>query len=248
LLKAIASFAICPNPKTNIMIIHPLVRSSLALLGTASLATAATSLINVDFNVLGATGPSGTFNSTGVLGGGTWNGITGIRNFSSIAGTDLSTSTGASTGVDVTVATFNNGWDAGASSFIDSTKRALMSDYLYLYNAQSTATINISGLDASTTAWTLVLYGANGENSGSTFTYNAVSKTTTDTGTIGLNLVENDEYVTFTGTGNGPISITWDKVGTFSNFNGFQLQQVPEPSAALLGGLSLLALLRRRRA
>ena len=51
--------------------------------------------------------------------------------------------------------------------------------------------------------------------------------------------------------GSGNITLNFGISQAFANdfaINGFQLvQQVPEPSAALLGGLGLLALLRRRR-
>ena len=45
-------------------------------------------------------------------------------------------------------------------------------------------------------------------------------------------------------TGSQTINIT---SATYSEMNLFQLRAIPEPSAALLGGLGLLALLRRRR-
>jgi hypothetical protein len=48
-------------------------------------------------------------------------------------------------------------------------------------------------------------------------------------------------------TPDGSGNLGFSMGGTNAAFNGFQLVQVPEPSAALLGGLGLLALLRRRR-
>jgi len=47
--------------------------------------------------------------------------------------------------------------------------------------------------------------------------------------------------------GSGQIVVTLNSNGNFSDLNGFQLEVIPEPSAVLLGGLGLLALLRRRR-
>jgi hypothetical protein len=37
------------------------------------------------------------------------------------------------------------------------------------------------------------------------------------------------------------------EAGSHNTITGFQLQAIPEPSTALLGGLGMLALLRRRR-
>ena len=48
-------------------------------------------------------------------------------------------------------------------------------------------------------------------------------------------------------TPDGSGNLGFSMGGRNSAFNGFQLVQVPEPSAALLGGLGMLALLRRRR-
>jgi hypothetical protein len=48
-------------------------------------------------------------------------------------------------------------------------------------------------------------------------------------------------------TPDGSGNLAFSMGGRNSAFNGFQLVQVPEPSAALLGGLGVLALLRRRR-
>lgn len=57
------------------------------------------------------------------------------------------------------------------------------------------------------------------------------------------------DLVDFTSTETGTATIAMHSVaGGVSFVNGFQLTAIPEPSAALLGGLGLLALLRRRRA
>lgn len=56
------------------------------------------------------------------------------------------------------------------------------------------------------------------------------------------------ELVNFTSTETGTATIAMHSVaGGVSFVNGFQLTAIPEPSTALLGGLGLLALLRRRR-
>ena len=51
-------------------------------------------------------------------------------------------------------------------------------------------------------------------------------------------------------TPGGTLTYTIDYVsggGAAATLNGMQITAIPEPSAALLGGLRLLALLRRRR-
>ena len=53
---------------------------------------------------------------------------------------------------------------------------------------------------------------------------------------------------TFTSSGTG--FLTFALTSDTSNvpvINGFSIDAIPEPSAALLGGIGLLALLRRRR-
>lgn len=68
------------------------------------------------------------------------------------------------------------------------------------------------------------------------------------------NVAGNFNYARFNGLmadGSGNITLNFGISQANANdfaINGFQLvQQVPEPSSALLGGLGLLALLRRRR-
>lgn len=58
----------------------------------------------------------------------------------------------------------------------------------------------------------------------------------------------NTSVISFTsdGSGNATILLTGDSASNFLVLNGLQLS-VPEPSAALLGGLGMLILLRRRR-
>lgn len=240
--------------------LKPLILSLLAV--PAGFAGAAT-LINVDFNVPNqGTSPtmSGTVNLDGgnTLGGGAWNGIGVNRNGSTanvtfVPTTALSDSTGAATDTTVTTTVTNNTYNNAASANIDDSVEALFSDKLYQNGG--TTTVTIANLNASTTAWTLVLFGADGKGFDgvnawdSDFTIGGVTKFTSDSGGIGATLVEGDEYVRFTGTGNSNIVITFaSHGGGLAAFNGFQLEQVPEPSAALLGGLGMLALLRRRRA
>jgi len=80
-------------------------------------------------------------------------------------------------------------------------------------------------------------------NTGTSFTYNLASSTTSGSPTTGAN------YVKFTGlTGN--FSLNAAAVGSSTAIvSGFQLVgTVPEVSSAMLGAVGVLALLRRRRA
>lgn len=228
------------------------------MLGSASFLPAAT-LISLDWNITNIQPNTGQYTGPGILGGGTWNN----RDFARAAAAgqsetelNLLDSNGDATSVDVTVATFNNAWDAGINrADIHDSFEPLFTDYLYLNGSQSSATITFSGLGAGT-EWNLVLYAANADQQGSLFetndTFNSIlaSRQTSDAGDIGSTLSENDEYVKFVNLVadiNGEIKIDWKLVNTYGALNGFQLQSVPEPSAALLGGLGVLALLRRRR-
>lgn len=60
----------------------------------------------------------------------------------------------------------------------------------------------------------------------------------------------NTSVISFTSdvNGNATILLTGNSTSNFLALSGLQLTAVPEPSAALLGGLGVLALLRRRRA
>ena len=136
---------------------------------TASPTTA--TLINVDFNSSGPGTSVGTFSGTGVLGGGTWNGVAVNQNAQALASTALLDSAGAASGISVAIPAYQGAWnlaDQPASSW-----KPLLGDWVYLTAAgQSSATIILSGLGSST-AWDLVFYAANGIGEGSDFTIGA---------------------------------------------------------------------------
>jgi hypothetical protein len=216
---------------------------------TASAATA--TLVNIDFNSSGPGVSVGTFSGTGVLGGGTWNGITVNQSAQTLAPTSLLDSSGTASGISIAIPAYQGAWNYDSQPA--SPWKPLMGDYLYVNAAgQSSATISLSGLGGST-VWNLVLYAANGNGEGSEFTIGGTTLQTTDSGPIGTTLTAGDEYVVFNNVvsdGSGTIAIGWNNDGTSSVLNGLQIQAVPEPAsmvaiavAAVGGGMAL----RRRR-
>jgi len=205
---------------------------------------ASATLINVDFNSSGPGTSVGTFAGTGILGGGTWNGVVVNQNAQALAPTSLLDSTGAASGVSVAIPAYQGAWNFASQPA--SSWKPLLGDYLYVTAAgQSTATINLSGLGSATT-WDLVFYSASGQGEGSNFTIGATTKQTTDSGSIGTTLTAGDEYVVFNNIvsdGSGSISIDWANYGTpGSVLNGFQIQSVavPEPSSLIALALTTL--------
>lgn len=228
-------------------------------------ALAATTLINVDFDVTGSGGdvPSPVTATGGnVLGttGDSWTAVTVARNNSTgnvtfVPTTSLNYSDGSSSGVTLGVTTFNNSIITNQGANIAANQQPLMNDYIYLNGTQS-ATITLSGFAANQQIASIVLYAqainSFSNTSGSTFTISGFApRSTSETATtIGSTLVEDVDYVRFNGVtadASGNLQITWSNVAGQGAFNGMQIQLVPEPSVALLGGLGVLGLLRRRR-
>lgn len=116
--------------------------------------------------------------------------------------------------------------------------------------------LNLSGLDI-TKLYSIVLYSADVSTvQGGSWTLSAGTytgpATRISTGSQTSTFVEGENYVRFdniTSTAGGGISFNLANNGANAPiFNAFEIAVVPEPSAALLGGLGALALLRRRRA
>jgi len=135
----------------------------------------------------------------------------------------------------------------------------IASDALNLTPAQGTRNVRLTTLDISKT-YNFQIYGARegttelretnytvlGATSGSGF----LTTTGTDVGSGGADY-NNNMILTINGikpNASGEILIQYSvKTGGFGYLNAFTVTEVPEPRAALLGGLGLLVLLRRRR-
>jgi MYXO-CTERM domain-containing protein len=189
-----------------------------------------------------------------------WNSLGAPTTTSSfdLATTALIDSTGASSGISVAMfsATSNgtgagfggtgiNG-PAGADPFDEA--NAIVDGIYANNNAAGIATITFTGLAASTTYNISAIGGraSAGEDGVITVTTGTSASTTYDlsnTGTVLDFSVTSDasgeivfDFSRSTGTG-----------GLSATFNAMSITSIPEPSAALLGGLGALLLLRRRR-
>lgn len=222
-----------------------------ALLGSATLSQAALvigDIISVNLNSVATTNdPTGA----AVIGqsGDIWTEILKTGWASSVDGSyALNTTTGASSGVNLAFAGGRVHGDANSANL------DVFESGFFLDSGDTSATITFSGFTAGTKV-DLYLYAAAGHTAGEGATFNFGSvQSTTDTNDgityetayqLGVNYVK---YSNLVADGSGNITGTWSKPGSYSVFNGAQIAVVPEPSAALLGGLGMLALLRRRRA
>jgi hypothetical protein len=254
-----------PNSNKPMKAKNCILSTALITVLTTSASLTAATLVNIDFNAPGGSNgsnnpPIGSYDGSTapVLGnnGDTWNGVdfnttTSPKNLTTAA---LVTADSLASTIVVTIEGFQNSYDAYTTPTIGATFRSLMGDYLYLEGQQATAAvIRVTGLPASQLI-SLVFLAANAANQGSTFSIGANSLSTSDTAGIGTSLIAGDEYVQFseTSSATGEIEIKWTlKAGNqYSALNGMQIDiaAIPEPSAALLGGLGVLGLLRRRRA
>lgn len=134
----------------------------------------------------------------------------------------------------------------------------LMQDELY---TTAPATVTLSGL-AANQSFQLVVYSSGDQNLGTgftekkgTFTVNGVTQNTVWDG-VTSTLINGKTYAEFwtMSDGSGNLVITWGGtpeeagVNPETDFNGFQLMVVPEPSSlALLGALGMALLGARRR-
>lgn len=119
------------------------------------------------------------------------------------------------------------------------------------FDAPGQGSLEISQINSFATSYSLVVYfiGQGAAYSG-IFTINGIDYAVNAAGALPSSLVD----ATSTGNGNYLLiegltadSVTITASNNFIGITGFQLDGVPEPSAALLGGIGTLALLRRRK-
>lgn len=136
----------------------------------------------------------------------------------------------------------------------------IASDALNLTNTQGTRNVRLTTLDI-TKSYNFQIYGAREGTSevritnytvlGATSGSGTLTTTGTDIGTGGADY-NNNAILTINGitpNASGEILIQYSvNTGGFGYLNAFTVTEVPEPSsAALVGGLGMIALLRRRR-
>jgi hypothetical protein len=234
--------------KTNVAAL-----ACVSLLGSAAMSQAALvigDIISVNLVIPGSTPtPSGA----AVIGqaGDTWNQVVSPSSVweSSAAGTysPLVTTTGAASGVSLT-------FGAGAVAHGISNAEPLdIYKSAFAIKPNTSATVSLSGLGAGTIVDLYLYSGGYTTAEGATFDFGTGAFTATNTVSQDTTYTLNDNYVKIAGLvadGSGNITGTWTAAtsGNYSTFNGAQIAVVPEPSAALLGGLGMLYLLRRRRA
>lgn len=226
-------------------------RMHFSLASLAMIAAAHAAVIHVDINGAQTAGTAGNFNGTPatVLGGAgdTWN---YVSPGSKTAGNLNALLDAAGNATTVNISWTANHWSYDSSQAIGD-YRDLLGDYAYVYSGsggQASSTWTFSGLTANAT-YDLVLYAAAGSN-GATWTVGGVAKTA-DNAAVGGTLDDGVEYVRYNNAmadGSGNIAILFQP-GPGSQFGEMAgMEIIPEPSAALLGGLGLLGLLRLRRA
>ncbi|RYD31713.1 MAG: hypothetical protein EOP87_14200 [Verrucomicrobiaceae bacterium] len=176
---------------------------------------------------------------------------------------DLVSSTNVATGVNLT---FSNNWQANSVGGLADPTSALLgdfavgtvtTDYIFHNKADSgaNATITINNLDTSLT-YNFKIF-ATRDNTQTRITQYTIGSTSTTLQTSGTGIGNggtngnNNQFATFSsispsGTGKIILSLT-GSVTDFAYIAGLQLTAVPEPGAALLGGLGGLLLLSRRR-
>ena len=235
-------------PKT----IKPLIVLSLA---SAASASAAVVSWNLDNN-----GTLATTNVAGVVAVANWN-----NSFPSNPVTNLKDDTGVATTVDISYASFNTFRIQGSHPGVDGNgtyNKELLNGYLNSGSTQTPASSSVTISQIGYAQYNIIVYfssdvaGRTGTVTDGTTVYdfatlgsasisgsNAVLTQTTSMG--GSNPGAN--YAIFSGL-TGATKTVSVNIPSFGGIAGFQVVAVPEPSAALLGGLGLFGLLRRRRA
>ena len=235
---------------------------TLALAASLALAAGADAAINaISWNLDRWGTVSGT-NEAGVVLVSNWN-----NSWPSNPTTNLIDNTGAATTLDISY-TSEGQWSIQNSTPGQDTNlsynRNLINGYLNAGNAAATklSTVNLAEIpyakydiyvyfsaDVADRAGSVTVgsssYYFDTVGSASISGSNALLVQTTETTDVADNI--NANYARFTDLEGTSQTITTN-IPNFGGIAGFQVVQVPEPSAALLGGIGMLCLLRRRRA
>ncbi len=209
----------------------------------ASFTTSFAAVVNIDIN----NGGSATYSGVGAAPdlGTTWN---SVNNPATGQGGTFSSGALVDSNGTLTTITFSAGvaeasatWGGGGDLF---------NDGIRAFNGNS-ASFTVGGLNSALT-YNIYLYSSNGNGTGegASFTISGYGTQVINGTAGGPSYVLNANYVVFSGiTGVTSLSGTYTDANYTDHgpFNGLQIEAIPEPSAALLGGLGLLALLRRRR-
>jgi hypothetical protein len=224
--------------------------SALLCLGSSMLAIshATAALVSVDLNNGGA--QSTVINPSF----GIWE--EGANHWNTVGLTSTTTALVDSSNTLTTITFAITNESGSASDWTGLTNNALVSDGRYREQSNPALTTTISGLALNTNYMVLVYHADDHVSEAVTVNAVAGSNFTGSVGSTGyvdaFDTLSGSDFWYFSSVnsgGSGVLTIlsAGTEAGSHNTITGFQLQAIPEPSTALLGGLGMLALLRRRR-